>query len=232
MIDLIFESLKNGLVVSCQAEEGSPFNSPERVKLFADAAVMGGAVGIRSEGIEKTAAIINAVNLPVIGLVKTKFEDGTVCITGSTNSVNDLIEIKSNILAIDGTFRLRENLTGPEFIKKIKKDFNLIIMADVSTFEEGVACADSGADCISTTLSGYTTETKNKYSAGPDFELVEKLVANLSIPVFAEGRINTPADAARMINLGAWGVVAGTAITRPNIITEWYVNEIRRSSKK
>ncbi len=231
MIDRIFERLKNGLVVSCQAEKGSPFNSPDGVKLFAEAAVLGGALGIRSEGIEKTAAIINAVNLPVIGLVKTKFEDGTVCITGSTKSVRDLIEIKSNILAIDGTFRLRENLTGPEFIKKIKNDLNPIIMADVSTFEEGITCSDAGADCISTTLSGYTTETKNKFAAGPDFELVENLVAKLSIPVFAEGRINTPADAAKMIELGAWGVVAGSAITRPNIITEWYVNEIRKSAK-
>ena len=232
MTDPIFIKLKNGLVVSCQAEAGSPFNSPEGVKLFAEAAVLGGAVGIRSEGIKKTAAIINAVNIPVIGLVKTKFEDGTVCITGSTKSVNDLIEIKSNIIAIDGTFRLREKLTGPEFIKKIKNDLNPIIMADVSTLEEGLECAEAGADCISTTLSGYTPETKNKYAAGPDFELVENLVAKLSIPVFAEGRINTPADAARMIELGAWGVVAGTAITRPNIITEWYVREIAKSVKK
>lgn len=232
MIDKIFEQLKDGLIVSCQAEEGSPFNSPEGVKLFAEAAFMGGAVGIRSEGIEKTEAIIKSINIPVIGLLKTKFQDGTVCITGSTKSVADLIDIKCNIIAIDGTFRKREKLTGPEFIKKIKEEFNTIIMADVSTLEEGIECAGAGADCISTTLSGYTPETKNKYAEGPDFNLLKALVNQLSIPIFAEGRINTPADAGRMIELGAWVVVAGTAITRPNIITEWYVNEIKKSSKK
>jgi N-acylglucosamine-6-phosphate 2-epimerase len=232
MMNELFTQLKNGLIVSCQAEGNSPFNSPEGVRMFAEAAVLGGAVGIRSEGIEKTKEIKENIEVPVIGLVKTKFEDGSVCITGTTESVKDLLEINCDIIAIDGTFRKRENLNGAEFIQRIKAALNPIIMADIATLDEALACADAGADCISTTLSGYTPETKSKFKSGPDFNLVEKLVKEIPIPIFAEGRVNTPGDAARMIELGAWGVVAGTAITRPNIITQWYVEEIKKAVNK
>ena len=50
-------------------------------------------------------------------------------------------------------------------------------MADISTYEEGVQCAELGADIISTTLSGYTEESTNEKDT-PDFELLEKLVTD------------------------------------------------------
>ncbi len=222
----VFEELKDGLIVSCQAEDNDPFNTPEGVSLFAKAAEMGGAKGIRSEGIEKTKKIIETVNLPVIGIIKSKFEDGYVKITGSFKDIESLVKINCNIIAIDGTFRKREGLNGPEFIKEIRKNFDVIIIADVSTFEEGIACADYGADAISTTLSGYTPYTKHLNTHKPDFELLKNLVKNLSIPVIAEGRYNKPEFAAQAIRLGAWSVVVGTAITRPRIITKWFVDSI------
>ena len=64
----IFEQVHGRLIVSCQAEEGSPFNSPEGVCAFAECAVTGGAAAIRSCGVEKTEYIINHIQLPVIGL--------------------------------------------------------------------------------------------------------------------------------------------------------------------
>lgn len=81
--------------------------------LFAKAAEIGGAVGIRTQGIEKLKAIKQAVHLPVIGLLKSQFPDGTVRITGSFKEVEELIAAGSDIVAIDGTFRVRENLDGP-----------------------------------------------------------------------------------------------------------------------
>jgi N-acylglucosamine-6-phosphate 2-epimerase len=223
----IFNLIKRGLIVSCQAEGDDPFNSPEAVTLFAKAAVMGGAVGIRSEGIEKTKFILREVNVPVIGLLKSKFEDGYVRITGSFDNVEQLIKTGCQIIAVDGTFRKREGLRGPEFISEIKKRFDIVIMADISTYAEGVACVDYGADCISTTLSGYTPDTKYYPMDKPDFDIIEKLVKDVSIPIIAEGRINRPEQASGMIARGAWSVVVGTAITRPRIITSWYVEAIK-----
>lgn len=223
----IFSSLKNGLIVSCQAEDDSPFNSPEAVTMFAKSAVQGGAVGIRSEGVEKTKKILSEVNVPVIGLLKSKFEDGYVKITGSFKEVEKLFEIGCQIIAVDGTFRIREGLRGPEFIGEIKSRFNTVIMADVSTYAEGIACADYSADCISTTLSGYTPDTKYYPMDKPDYDIVEKLVKDIKIPVIAEGRINRPEFASGMIARGAWCVVVGTAITRPKTITAWYIDAIK-----
>lgn len=222
----IFLKLKHKLVVSCQAEGNSPFNSPEGVTMFAIAAQQGGASAIRSEGIHKTKKIIDNVSLPVIGLIKTYFEDGSVKITGSENEVVDLINIGCRIIAIDGTKRIRESKTGAEFISYIKKNYKCIIMADISTIDEAIICADSGADCISTTLSGYTPETKSK-NEEPDYLLVEKLANKINVPLFAEGRITTPSQAKKMIELGAWSVVVGSAITRPSVITKWFCDAIR-----
>lgn len=225
----VFHALRNGLVVSCQAEGDDPFNAPEGVTLFARAAIMGGAVGIRTEGKAKTAEIKRNVAVPVIGLIKSYFDDGFVKITGSTEDILDLIEINCDIIAIDGTFRKRESLSGPDFIRSIKREHSCIIMADIATIEEGLACVEAGADCLSTTLSGYTPETRSRLSDHqPDFALLEELVKQSPIPVFAEGRINTPDDAKKMMNLGAWGVVVGTVITRPRVVTSWFVDALNQ----
>jgi len=219
--------LKHGLIVSCQAEGDSPFNSPEGVMLFAKAAVAGGAVGIRSEGIKKTKMILESINVPVIGLIKSKFEDGSVRITGSYTDVDDLSIINCPIIAIDGTFRKREGLTGPEFIHRIKSEFNVLIMADIAKEDEAIECEKAGADFISTTLNGYTPETEKDKLFSPNFELVKLISKKIKLPVIAEGRINTPDDAGEMIRLGAFAVVVGTAITRPHIVASWYVDAIK-----
>lgn len=226
----IFEELKNGLIVSCQSEGDDPFNSPEGVTLFARAAEMGGAKGIRSEGIEKTKSILASVKIPVIGLIKSKFEDGSVKITGSFKEFESLLAIGCHIIAVDGTFRKREGLTGPEFINHLKQNYNAIIMADIATYDEAIACVESGADCISTTLSGYTPETSHLRKDKPDFELLKKLVTKVKIPVFAEGRYNTPDFCSQAIRIGAWSVVVGTAITRPRIVTSWFVSAIETAA--
>jgi N-acylglucosamine-6-phosphate 2-epimerase len=225
----LFDSLKKGLIVSCQAENDDPFNKPEYVTLFAKAAIMGGAVGIRTEGFEKTKMIKENVNVPVVGLIKSYFEDGFVRITGSFKDVELLLETKCDIIAIDGTFREREGLSGPDFIEKVKSKYkNIVVMADISTYSDALACIKSGADCISTTLSGYTPQTLQKAKDDlPDFALIEELKKVSIVPIFAEGRFNTPDLAAEAIKLGAWSVVVGTAITRPRVVTGWYVNKIK-----
>lgn len=228
----LIEQLKNGMIVSCQAEGDDPFNAdPEYMALFARAAEMGGAIGIRTQGIAKLEAIKRATPLPVIGLLKSQFEDGTVRITGSFDEVEQLIKSKSDIVAIDGTFRKREGLTGPEFIKTVKQRYGCLVLADIATYAEAKACEEAGADCVSTTLNGYTPDTM-QYHDGPNYEVLKECVNGLSIPVFAEGRYNTPAEAGEAMKLGAFAVISGTAITRPRVITQWFVSEINKVTNK
>jgi len=223
----LIEELKNSIIVSCQSEGDDPFNeNPEYMALFARAAEKGGAKGIRTQGIEKIKAIKRAVCLPIIGLLKSKYEDGTVLITGSFNEVEQLISAGCDIIAIDGTFRTREGLTGPSFIKEVKKNYGCIVLADIATYEEAIACEKAGADCISTTLNGYTPNTL-QFNNGPNFDLLKTIVKDVIKPVFAEGRYNTPAEARKAIQLGAYAVITGTAITRPRVITSWFVDAIK-----
>jgi N-acylglucosamine-6-phosphate 2-epimerase len=218
---------KKSFIVSCQSDGNDPFNSPKGVASFARAAEMGGADGIRSEGVEKTKEILKQINLPVIGLIKSNFKDGYVRITGSFNDVEKLIETGCQVIAIDGTFREREGKSGPEFIQMIKTEYNCKIMADISNLEEALACQKAGADCVSTTLNGYTPTSLGDNNGEPNFQLVKKLVNSLQIPIFAEGRISTPEQAKKLMDIGAYGVVVGTMITRPRIITERFVEIIK-----
>lgn len=228
VLDLTFKKIKGGVIVSCQAEDNDPFNNPESIAKFAQAAMMGGAIGIRSEGISKIKAIKNVVPLPLIGLIKSTFEDGSVKITGSLSDFINLKNSGCDIIAIDGTFRSRDNYkNGAEFILFVKERFDCLIMADVSTYEEAVTCWQAGADCISTTLSGYTPYTINKNDT-PDFDLIKQLSENINIPIFAEGRINTPDLAYKAMKNGAWSVIVGSSITRPRVITSWFVNMLKQ----
>lgn len=225
-VDLKIEQLRNAMIVSCQSEGCDPFNSdPKYMGLFAKAAEMGGARGIRSEGLEKIKAIKIATQLPVIGLLKSQFADGTVCITGSFIKVKQLLSAGCDIVAIDGTFRERNGYTGPEFIREVKKRYGCLVLADIATCAEAQACEKAGADAVSTTLNGYTPETLSDENV-PNFEVLGEVIKSLSIPVFAEGRYNTPGDAQKAMEMGAYGVIVGSAITRPRVITSWFVNAI------
>ena len=224
----ILDQLKGGMIVSCQSEGEDPFNAdPYYMGLFAKAAEMGGAVGIRTQGIEKLKAIKQITDLPVIGLLKSQFPDGTVCITGSYKEVEDLLAAGSDIVAIDGTFREREGLDGPSFIKLVKERYGCVVLADIATCSEAKACEDSGADAISTTLNGYTPETLSSVD-GPNLYVLEEILGNVKIPVFAEGRYNKPEDAQIAMEMGAYGVISGTALTRPRVITKWFVDAVEK----
>jgi N-acylglucosamine-6-phosphate 2-epimerase len=215
------------LIVSCQAEPGNPFNDSNSVVKFALSAKKGGAGGIRSEGISRTKKIINEVGLPTIGLIKRKFRDGCVGITIKERDVVNLIEIGSSVIAIDGTNRTREGMNGYKFISEMKKKYGCKIMADVSTFQEGVLCEENGADFISTTLNGYTPWTINDNNGQPNFKLISQLVEKIKKPVVAEGRIANPMQACDLINIGCSFVVVGSFITRPHLITKAFVESLK-----
>ncbi len=220
----ILRQLKNGLIVSCQPDENGLFSDVNFIVEFARASEQGGAVGIRTEGYENIKAVKEKVNIPVIGLIKAKYPNGDVLITPDFNAVEKIIEAGADIVAIDVTGREGRY----EFFKMVRNEFkDVIFLADISTFEEGVKAFELGADMIATTLSGYTSHTKNSFKKyEPDFGLVEQLVKNLSIPVIAEGRIWTVEQAKKMFEIGAYAVVVGSAITRPRLIVQRFVEAI------
>ena len=212
--------------MSCQAEGEDPFNSVDGINMMVRAAIMGGASAIRCEGVDNVKSVINRIPVPLIGLIKGTFPDNTVCITGTFKEVECLVQAGCRNIAVDGTFRMREGISGPEYIRKLKEMFDITIIADISEVEEGCECFGAGADIVSTTLSGYTPSTMHLNKGLPNFELVEELIAITGRPVLAEGRISTPDQALQMILLGAHAVTVGTFITRPRIITRVFAKTI------
>jgi N-acylglucosamine-6-phosphate 2-epimerase len=220
-------NLKHGLIVSCQSEGDDPFNSPEYIALFARAAEMGGATGIRARQPENVRAVRATVSLPVIGITKGEFPDGSVLITPDFSDVQNLIDAGASIVAADMTRRTRPNgLSGRKFLSECKQQWDIPLMADVSTLEEGLAAEEEGANLIGTTLAGYTPYTKKLSEDEPDWDLLEALVRRAKTPIIAEGRFWTPDQAARALALGAYAVVVGTAITRPRLITRRFVDAL------
>jgi len=219
--------IRHGIIISCQSEGDDPFNRPDYIALFARAAEMGGACGIRAREPENIRAVRAAVSLPVIGITKGEFPDGSVLITPDFGDVQAVIEAGAAIAAVDATERIRPNgLSGKQFVAEIKKRWDIPLMADVSTLEEGLAAEQAGADIIGTTLAGYTPYTTKLSENEPDWELLSALAKNTRTPVIAEGRIWTPDQARKALALGAYAVVVGTAITRPRVVTRRFVDAV------
>lgn len=220
--------LSRGLVVSCQAEEGSPFLGTEFIVAFARAAELGGAAGLRLCGIENVRAVRAVTKLPIIGITKHAYPDGDVLITAGESDVDALVAAGADVVALDGTARQRpsgESSTG--LLARLAKRIPVPLMADVATLTEGLAAASSGATYVGTTLSGYTKETRGRHGELPDLDLVAALARHLPGRVIAEGRIWTPEQARAALDLGAFAVVVGTAITRPIEITKRFARAMQ-----
>ncbi len=218
---------ERGLVVSCQAYEGEPLFGPHHMSEMAKAAVLGGAIGIRANGLADIFAVKQAVAVPVIGLNKRSSEGSDVYITPTLEDALAVHAAGADIVALDGTNRPRpDGRTLADTVKELKRQ-GILVMADISTEEEGRYAAQLGVDWISTTLSGYTPYSTQ--SAEPDIALVARLAASVQVPVVAEGRYGTPEDAKRALDAGAQFVVIGGAITRPQHITERFVDAIQES---
>lgn len=226
-----FEQVKKGLIVSCQALEDEPLHGADVMAKMAKAAEMGGATAIRANGSADVVAIKNNVKLPVIGLIKRNYEDSEIYITPTLKEVKELIEAKVDLVALDATKRLRPNGESFEELVNYIQNHGIKVMADISTLEEAITAEALGVDCISTTLSGYTPYTERE-QYGPDLNLIKAVFDSVKIPVIAEGQFHLPSQVTEALSIGAHAVVVGSAITRPQLITEMYVSEINKMKEK
>ncbi|WCC80223.1 N-acetylmannosamine-6-phosphate 2-epimerase [Cutibacterium equinum] len=224
----VLESLRKGLVVSCQALPGEPMYCEDGgvMPLFARAAAQSGAVGIRANSVRDIKEIRAAVPLPVIGLFKKEYDGFEPYITPTLDDVEAVLSAGADIVAFDATDRVHpHDMSTPDFITEIRKAHpTAVLMADISTYHEAVMAAKCGVDLVGTTLSGYTAASAD--SPVPNLQLVSRLAADLSIPVIAEGNISTPELAVAALDSGAHAVVVAGAITRPAQICTRFVDAI------
>ncbi|MGN0292512.1 MAG: N-acetylmannosamine-6-phosphate 2-epimerase [Lachnospiraceae bacterium] len=226
----ILNQIRNGLIVSCQALPHEPMYRPEGgvMPLFAKAAAMSGAAGIRANTVRDITEIKEVVDLPVIGIIKKDYPGVRQYITVTMEEVDALVACGVDILAFDGTNAPRPDGSYPaDFIRAIKARYpDQLLMADIATVEEAVACSEAGCDFVGTTLCGYTPETKGLDELNLD--LVKKLSETVSCKVIAEGHVHYPMQAKQCLEAGAFAVVVGGAITRPAEITSRFVDAIRK----
>lgn len=222
------ESLKGKLIVSCQALPQEPLHSSFIMGRMARAAKEGGAFGIRANTKEDIKEIQSEVDLPIIGIVKRDYDDSKVYITTTMKEIEELMEVKPEIIAIDATGAERPGgLSLDDFFHQIKERYpEQLLMADCSTVEEALHADDLGFDFIGTTMVGYTEQSKGLKIEENDFEILRTIVEHAKHRVIAEGNINTPEKAKRVIELGAFSVVVGSIITRPQLITKSFAEAL------
>ena len=223
------ENLKGKLIVSCQALPHEPLHSSFIMGRMALAAKEGGAFGIRANTKEDIKEIQSTVDLPVIGIVKRDYTDSKVYITPTMKEIGELMEVRPEIIAVDATGDLRpDGVTLDQFFHQIKEKYpHQLLMADCSTVEEALHADQLGFDFIGTTMVGYTQQSKGLRIEDNDFQILREIIAQTKHRVIAEGNINTPEKAKRVIELGAFSVVVGSIITRPQLITRSFADALK-----
>ena len=172
------ENLKGKLIVSCQALPDEPLHSSFIMGRMALAAKQGGASGIRANTPEDIKEIKTQVDLPVIGIIKRNYDDCEIYITPTIKEIDELMEAKPEIIALDATISSRpKGQKLDEFFYEIKEKYpDQIFMADISTIEEAKNAENIGFDFIGTTLYGYTEYTLGCDISNNDFEFLKKIL--------------------------------------------------------
>ncbi len=224
--------IKGKLIVSCQALAHEPLHSSFIMGRMARAAKEGGAAGIRANTKADIAEIKKNVSLPIIGIVKQDYPDSKVYITPTIKEVDEVVESGADIIALQATDDLRpDGKTLEAFFNEIKAKYpEQILMADCSTINEAIFADQLGFDFIGTTLVGYTKQSQNLKIEDNNFYIIRQILASVKHPVIAEGNINTPEKAKKVLELGCYSVVVGSIITRPQIITRTFVDAIEESN--
>lgn len=226
--EYILEQIRGKLIVSCQALPDEPLHSSFIMSRMAYAAAISGAGGIRANSVADIHEIRKTVDLPIIGIIKQDYPDSPVYITPTMKEVDALMKEGVDIMAVDATDRIRPSgITLDDFYHQIRAVYpDQLLMADCSTLQECIHASQLGFDLIGTTMNGYTEASIKE--AVPPLQLMQKVAQQLETPLIAEGHLDTPELAAEAMKLGAWAVVVGSAITRPQVITKRFVDALQK----
>lgn len=230
MKDKVLDQLRGQLIVSCQALEEEPLYSDFIMMRMAKAVAQAGAKGIRANSIIDIKRIKAEVDLPMIGIIKSNYENSSVYISPSLVEIKALLDSPCEIIAMDATKRKRPKEDLASIVNYIHKSSDKLIMADCSCINDVTNAISLGFDIISSTLVSYTKETEKLSISQNDFALLQKMVElthDAGKFFIAEGNIDSPKKAKRVLELGADSVVVGTAITRPREICAKYIKEIK-----
>lgn len=201
-------------------------HEPAVIAAMAQASVNQGAVGVRIDTPAHVTVVRQQVAAPIIGLWKQQIPGSEVYITPQFHHAAAIAQAGADIIAMDATLRERpggESLSS--LIQQIHGELGKLVMADVDTIEAAIAAANAGADLVGTTLYGYTAETRQ--FSPPGFNLLTQIVQQLKVPAICEGGIHSPEMARQAINLGAYAVVVGTAITGVDLQVKAYGAAVR-----
>ncbi|TVQ06859.1 MAG: N-acetylmannosamine-6-phosphate 2-epimerase [Leptolyngbya sp. DLM2.Bin27] len=224
------EPLQGGLIVSCQAPADSPLHQAEVIAAMAKAALNRGAAGVRIDSPDHIQAVQKRCDCPIIGLWKQVMPPASVYITPQFYHAEAVAQAGADIVAIDATQRLRPGgETLAQLIDQIHRRLKKPVMADIDTLDNALRAAEAGADCVGTTLFGYTEATQGHNP--PGLALLETLAQHCPVPVICEGGIASPAQARQALELGAYAVVVGTAITGIDSLVTGYVDAIQPVAK-
>ncbi|UZK63798.1 N-acetylmannosamine-6-phosphate 2-epimerase [Mycoplasma mycoides subsp. capri] len=224
----LIDQIKNTLIVSCQAVDDEPLNDSYVLSKMCYALVLGGAKVLRLSQVEHIKKIKEVVNVPIIGLIKKHYDNSEVFITPTIKEVDQLVDLKVDIIALDATLRKRPDQDLTNLIKTIKTKYpNQLLMADCSNISDAINAQNLGFDLISTTLRGYTKDTLNHNNIENDYQFLKDLKKVITKPIIAEGGIWTPQQAKEILNLGIHSVVVGSAITRLHLIVKYWNDNLK-----
>jgi N-acylglucosamine-6-phosphate 2-epimerase len=223
-------SLRGKLIVSCQAAPGDPLDHLETLRRLAISVLRGGAGGLRANGVQCIEAFREETELPIIGILK-RYVDGEVAITPDFAAAAEVNAAGADVVALDCTLdrlkaprRLTAAEPWPRLIARIHAELEKPVLADIATLDDALAAEEAGADAVATTLYGFTEETAGARSV--NWSLVEELEKRIKVPLIVEGHITQPDEVKRALDMGAFAVVVGSAITRPESITARFVKAI------
>jgi N-acylglucosamine-6-phosphate 2-epimerase len=219
--DIFPASLKNKLIVSCQALPRDPLDHTDTLRRIALSVLRGGAGGLRANGPDHIAAFRRETSLPIIGISK-RFQNNEPHITPNFADAQAISQAGADIIGMDcSSLRHASSEPWPQLLSRIRHELRRPVLADIATFDEARAAEHAGAAAVATTMYGYTPETAGQRSI--NWILIEQLAKSLHVPVIIEGHVRQPEDVRRAFDLGAFAVVVGAAITQPAAITARFV---------